>query len=179
MSQNRKNFMRLLFLNYSYFNNLFHLFVDILPPFARSIIFKVILKRVGKRVFIDSKVYFRYPKKIKLGNDVSINRGCEFYPSYYSKNGYIELKNNIRVGPSVKFLAAGHDYNTKYLKDTADKIIVEDDVWIGANCTILQGVKIGRGAVVAAGAVVNKNLDDFKIYGGIPAKEIKKRSIKD
>lgn len=55
--------------------------------------------------------------------------------------------------------------------DDAD-IIIEDDVWIGANVTVLKGVTIGRGSVVGAGAVVIKNLPPYGIYGGVPAKMI-------
>ncbi|MBL4652457.1 MAG: acyltransferase [Flavobacteriales bacterium] len=134
---------------------------------------------MGKRVFIDTNVYFRYPSKVKIGNDVSVNRGCEFYPSFYNKEAIIELGNNIRLGPSVKFLAAGHDHMKIDLPDVSAKIVIGDNVWIGANSTILQGVTIGNGAIVAGGSVVNKNIPEFKIYGGIPAKEIKDRVLED
>ena len=54
-------------------------------------------------------------------------------------------------------------------------IIIENDVWIGANCVILPNVRIGEGAVIAAGSIVNKNIKPFSLYGGVPAKFIKKR----
>ena len=58
-------------------------------------------------------------------------------------------------------------------------IVVEDDVWIGCNCTILSGVRIGRGAVIAAGAVVTKDVAPYSIVGGNPAKHIKYRFSSD
>lgn len=166
-------------MNYSYIIQLLHSFLDLLPPFVRKTLLKVALNKMGSRVFIDTKVYFRYPQRVKIGNDVSINRGCEFYPSFYNKNAIIELGNNIRLGPGSKFLAAGHDHTKLNLPDTSDKITVKDNVWIGANCLILPGVIIGEGAIIAAGSVVNKDVPDYKIYGGIPAKEIKDRIITD
>lgn len=172
-----KNFMRALFLNYSYLINIAHSINDLMPPVIRFFTFKMVLKKMGKNVFIDTKVYFRYPFKVSLGNDVSINRGCEFYPSFYHKKANIILGNNIRIGPGVKFLAAGHDTTKLNLPDTANKIEIKNNVWIGANCSILQGVTIEEGAVIAAGSVVTKEVPPFKIYGGAPAKEIKDRVI--
>ena len=62
--------------------------------------------------------------------------------------------------------------------DTESKgdIIIEDDVWIGANCIILSGVKISRGAIIAAGSVVIKDVAPFTIVGGVPARLIKERA---
>ena len=58
---------------------------------------------------------------------------------------------------------------------TTQGITIDDDVWIGANCTILDGINIGKGCVIAAGAVVNKSLLPFSVVGGVPAKLLKKR----
>ena len=173
----KKNIMRYLFLYYSFLIQILHSFLDLMPPFLRFLIFKILMKKIGFRVFIDFKVYFRYPKRIIIGNDVSINRGCEFYPSFYNKKATIELGNNIRIGPGVKFFAAGHDYKSIQLPDTSKKIQINDNVWIGANSSILQGVSIGEGAVIAAGSIVTKNIPPYEVYGGINAKKIKKRDL--
>lgn len=134
---------------------------------------------MGKKVFIDAKVFFRYPQRVSIGSYVSINRGTEFYPSFYHKEANITLGNNIRIGPGVKFLAAGHDYTQLHLPDIAGKIIVEDNVWIGANAVILQSVTIGKNAVVAAGAVVSKDVPSDSICGGVPARVLKQRILKN
>ena len=84
-------------------------------------------------------MYFRYPKRVLIGDNVSINRGCEFYPSFYNKKAIIKLGNNIRIGPGTKFLTAGHDHTRINLPDIAEKIEIKDNVWIGANCSILKG----------------------------------------
>lgn len=177
MSEKKKNTMRILFLYYSYAIHLLHVFLDLSPPIIRLYVFRLMLKKMGSRVFIDTKVYFRYPNRVKIGSDVSINRGCEFYPSFYNRDATIELGNNIRLGPSIKFLAAGHDYKEINLPNISAKIIVKDNVWIGANCSILKGITIGEGAIVAAGSVVTKDVGPYEIHGGIPAKKIKERKI--
>lgn len=156
-----------------------YVFTYILPPFLRVFVWKLLLGKIGTRVFIDSRVYFRYPKKIKIGNDVSLNRGCEFYASWHDKQTFITLCNNIRVGPAVKFFAAGHDSQYLDLPDNAKSIEVRDHVWIGGNSTILQGVTIGEGAIVAAGSVVTKDVAPYTIVGGVPARFIKHRELKD
>jgi maltose O-acetyltransferase len=175
----RKNAMRVLFLHYSYAIHLLHGLLDLMPPPVRFLMFKLLLKKMGSQVFIDTKVYFRYPQRVRIGSHVSINRGCAFYPSWYHKDAEIVLGSNIRLGPGVSFMAAGHDHTRLDLPDTAARIEVGDNVWIGANCSILQGVHIGEGAIVAAGSVVTKNIPPYKIYGGIPAKEIKDRVLQE
>lgn len=173
----RKNVLRIFFLHYAYGIHLLHGFLDLMPPLVRFLFFKILLKKMGYNVFIDTRVYFRYPHRVRIGNNVSINRGCSFYPSWYDKDAEIVLGNNIRLGPNVCFLAAGHDHTQLHLPDLAARIEVGDNVWIGANCSILQGVRIGEGAIVAAGSVVNKDIPPYKIYGGVPAKEIKDRVL--
>jgi maltose O-acetyltransferase len=79
----------------------------------------------------------------------------------------------------VKFFAAGHDSQYLDLPDNSKSIEVQDHVWIGGNSTILQGVTIGEGAIVAAGSVVTKDVEPYTIVGGVPAKFIKPRKLKD
>ena len=174
---NKKTIMRFLFLHYTYVISLLFKLIYILPPFLRWFIFKLIVGKFGKRVFIGSDVFFRYPKKIHIGDDVSINRNCSFYPSYYDKNAKIILKNNIRIGPNCNFFAAGHNHKYLDLPDNAGEIVVEDNVWIGGGATILQAVTISEGTIIASGSVVTKTTEEYGIYGGIPAKLIKYRKI--
>ena len=149
--------------------------LEILPPFLRTFVFKLLFKEFGKNVFIDYKCYFRYPSKIKIGNNVSINRGCEFYPSRQFKDAYIILEDDAVLGPNVTFFGAGQDPSTPELPDIAATIRVARGAYIGGNSTIRYGVTIGAGAVVAAGSVVIKDVPENTVVGGVPARSIKRR----
>lgn len=172
-----KNILRFLFLQYVYITDFGFFLINLFPPFIKHLFYKILLKKMGGNVFIDAKVYFRYPGKISIGDDVSINRGCSFYASYHFKEGTISLGNNIRIGPNVTFFAAGHDYTKINLPDNAAGIIIKDNVWIGGNSTIIQGITIGEGAIIAAGSVVTKDVPPYQIFGGVPAKIIKERKL--
>ena len=147
------------------------------PPILRFPIWKLILGKIGTRIFIDSKVYFRYPTRVFLGSDVSVNRGCEFFPSRHNPSATIVIGNNVRLGPSIRFFAAGHDTADINLADTSAPIIVGNNVWIGGSSVILQGVTVAEGAKVAAGSVVTKDVAPYTIVAGVPAKFIKKRIL--
>ncbi len=174
-----KDALRHLFVHYSYGINLLHGFMDLSPPVIKWLLLKLLLKRMGSKVFIEGRVYFRYPNRVSIGSRVSINRGCEFYPSLYHKDAEIVIGNNIRFGPNVRCLAAGHDHQYLHLPDTAGRIEIQDNTWIGGNVVILPGVTIAEGTVVGAGAVVTKDTTPYSIYAGIPAKFIKSRNVHD
>lgn len=168
---------RTLFGAYSFFENLIRLILEVLPHVLRSFIFKAALKRLGGGSMIDYQTYFRYPWKISIGRNVWINRGCEFYGSMMSGTAQISIGNNCALGPRVRILSAAHDYRYLELPDTAASVLIGDYVWIGAGATILPGVSIGEGAVVAAGSVVTKDIEAFTIVGGNPARFIKIREL--
>jgi maltose O-acetyltransferase len=179
MSKLKKNILRGLFLHYAYVIDLLHALIFILPPFFRIPLWRLMLGSLGSAVFIDSGVYFRYPRNVFIGSNTSINRGTEFFPSWHHrKHVSITIGSHIRIGPNVRFLAAGHDVEDRYLSDTAESITVEDWCWVGGNSIILQGVTVGEGAVVAAGSVVTKDVKPYTVVGGVPAKFIKERTLK-
>lgn len=91
--------------------------------------------------------------------------------------GRIEIGAHTAVGPGTVIRAANHciarqDVPIMHQGHVPGQIIIEEDVWIGANCVITPDVRIGRGAVVGAGAVVTRNVAPFSIVGGVPAKQI-------
>ncbi len=89
----------------------------------------------------------------------------------------VTFGDNVFVGPGCGFYTAGHPLDAERRNvglEYAKPITVGDNVWIGGNCTILPGVTIGEGSVVAAGAVVAKDVPPRTVVGGIPAKVIKK-----
>lgn len=164
---------------YSFITTIGWKILDIMPPFIRRAVFSVLLKKLGKKSFIDYTVYMRYMNKIEIGDNVSVNRGCKMFASYHIKDTKISVGNHVAIGPECVFFGAGHDPSGLDLPDTAGDIIICDHVWIGGRSVILQGVTIGEGAVVAAGSVVTKDVAPYTIVGGVPAVKIKDRIISD
>ena len=92
----------------------------------------------------------------------------------------VNLGNNCLIGPNVVLAGENHVFDNKFTIIQSQGIcsigiVIKDNVWIGANATILDGVTIGKGSVIAAGAVVNKNVAPYSVVGGVPAKLLKKR----
>lgn len=112
---------------------------------------------------------------IRMGNDCSINSFC-----YLGGYGGIEIGNGVRIAPGAKIYAFEHIYEQTDVPIHKQgigpkKVIIEDDVWIGSNAIITGGITLGKGSIIAAGAVVTKSVEPYTIVGGVPAKVIKKR----
>jgi len=172
----KRNILILTFSIYSYLINILFILLEALPPVLRQIVFKLSLKDLGEGSFIDYKTFFRYPSKISLGKYVTVNRGCEFFASYLVPGGTIKIGNNVILSPYVKMYTIGHNPKTKRFDDLAGPIVIEDNVWIGADSIILPNVTVGEGAVIGAGSVVTRDIPSKCIAVGIPAKVIKKIS---
>lgn len=149
--------------------------------FKKGII-KVSLGRCGKHFACSRGCSFSGIKKIEVGNNVSLGNDCRIMTTLAK----VKIGNNVMFGPNVTILSGNHriNYLGKCMTEVHDcdkegiedkDIILEDDNWIGANATILKGVIIGKGAVVAACALVTKDVPAYSIVGGIPAKVIKMR----
>ena len=112
-----------------------------------------------------------YGNRIYLGENVFLNANC-----YIMDGGTVTLGNNVFVGPYCGFYTANHPLNysdrNKGL-EVALPIKVGDNCWMGANVSIMPGVTIGSGCVIAAGAVVTHDLPDHVLAAGVPAKIIK------
>jgi acetyltransferase-like isoleucine patch superfamily enzyme len=110
-----------------------------------------------------------------IGNNSSIGRYC-----YIGCSGLIHVGNNVMMSPGVNLFAENHNYEdtTITMKEqgvTRKEIVIEDDCWIASGSTILAGVHIGRGSIIAAGSVVTHDVPPFSVMAGIPAKLIKNR----
>lgn len=174
--------MRLIYKLFSFLQR--GIYRVIVMPFM-----KAMLKNCGKRVYIGPGSSLCY-RNISIGNDVSIGRNAEFICALAE----IKIGDHVMFGPHVFMITGGHrmDVIGRYMKDIRNdeklpendqNIVVEGDNWIGANAIILKGVTIGKGAVVAAGAIVTKDVPPYAVVGGVPAKIIKMRfdmqSIRD
>jgi acetyltransferase-like isoleucine patch superfamily enzyme len=100
--------------------------------------------------------------------------------SFIGCSGYVEIGSNVMMGPRVNLLAENHNFDRtdvpmKEQGVTRSTIVIEDDCWLGANSSVLAGVRIGRGSIVATGAVVTKDVPPYSIVGGVPARVIRSR----
>ena len=94
------------------------------------------------------------------------------------RGGKIIIGNNVDIAQETNIWTLEHDVNSDTHGVIAANVIIEDYVWIASRATILPGVKIGRGAVIATGSIVTKDVPPMQIYGGVPAKQIGIRKSK-
>lgn len=110
-----------------------------------------------------------FGKHIKLGKNVFINHACTFLDL-----GGITIEDDVQIGPKVSLITENHPVDPSKRKHLDLKsIFIKRNAWIGAGATILPGVTVGENSIVAAGAVVNKDVPDNTIVGGVPAKTIR------
>lgn len=127
---------------------------------------EIIHDRIDQRTIVFVPFYTNFGKHIKLGKNVFINHACTFLDM-----GGITIEDDVQIGPKVNLITENHPVDPakrKYLD--LKSIRIKRNAWIGAAATILPGVTIGENSIVAAGAVVNKNVPDNTIVGGVPAK---------
>jgi maltose O-acetyltransferase len=104
---------------------------------------------------------------VSIGRNTRISQGCTI-----DLRSGLAIGNNVSVSPEVMILAGSHDVHAPRFNDVAGFVAIEDHVWIGARAIVLPGVTLGRGAVVAAGSVVTKNVAPMTIVAGVPAKPV-------
>jgi len=143
-----------------------------IPNYAvRHAVYRTVL---GYSIGIGSSIHmnvFVSGKEIRIGDYSTIGRRC-----YLDGRGGLFIGNSVSISPDVQFLTAQHDMNDPSFISTRDSVTIDDYVWVGTRALILPGVCIKKGAVVAAGAVVTKNVEPFTVVGGVPAKLIGKRN---
>ena len=136
----------------------------------REVLSKIIGKQISENTTVFVPFYTNFGRHIQLGENVFINHGCSFLDL-----GGITIEDDVLIGPKVNLITENHPIDPRKRKNLDLKsIVIKKNVWIGANATILPGVTIGENSIVAAGAVVNKDVPSNVIVGGVPAKTIKK-----
>lgn len=138
--------------------------------------YRLLFKSMKSFSLIYPGVYFTHTYGIEVGRRFSINSG-----SVVDGRGGITIGDDVMIGPHVALYSSGHDTSqADRPMTTCDHVlrplVIQDDVWIGAHACIPGGVTIGRGAIVAAGAVVVKDVEARSIVGGVPARVIGRRS---
>lgn len=132
---------------------------------------KFYLKRVGLKIgrgsFIMRKNHIMQPHHLQIGENSHINQDC-----LIDARGGIMIGNSVCISHRVTLMTGSHDINSRVFMGKFKPIEIEDYAFIGVNSCILQGVHIGKGAVVSAGSVVTSDVPDFCIVGGIPARQM-------
>jgi len=130
--------------------------------------------KIGINVSLFSGFHIRNPKGIVIGN------GCSIGPKVLldGRKG-LEIGNNVTIAYEAIIWSLNHDYNDPKFRGVGEKVIIEEYAWVCSRSIILPGIKIGKGAIVASGAVVTKNIGDFEIWGGVPAKFLGYREKSD
>lgn len=128
---------------------------------------------IDDNVFIHENVFIRSAVRIKIGENTTVNRNTCILDS-------VIIGKDCSIAPNCVIVGSNHNFrdtskNIKSQGSDIQGIIIEDDVWIAANVTVLDGVTIGKGSVIAAGAVITKSVEPYSIVGGVPAKIIGKR----
>lgn len=130
---------------------------------------------IGRNCVINDNVEVRASDSdfIVIGDYVSINRNTLVI-------GKVKIGNSVSIAPNCVIVGSNHIFDdpNKTIKEqgiSTKGIIIEDDVWIGANVTVLDGVTIGSGSIIGGGSVVTKNIPPYSVSVGNPAKVIKYR----
>jgi galactoside O-acetyltransferase len=135
-------------------------------------IIKVMQK--GKENRFENNVYVSGPGRVKIGKSCQINEHVFIQGA--------EIGDYVMIAPNVSLVANMHKHDRIDIpmvfqgKIIGNIVIIEDDVWIGRNAIVMPGVRIGKGSIIAAGAVVTTDIPPYSIAGGIPAKVIKQRN---
>lgn len=142
-----------------------------LPKAIRQVGAKMYLKSCGKNLDIGKKAHIS--SNLSIGNNSGIG-------DYSYLQGDIVIGDHVMMAPEVAIIATNHNYQRLDIPmgaqgSTEKQIVIGNDVWLGYRCIICAGVHIGSGSIIAAGAVVTKDVPEYSIVGGIPARVIKSR----
>lgn len=117
---------------------------------------------------------------VDKGGILTVGRNSRINGVHISVSQQVQIGNNVRIAPYCIIIDNDYHKIDDHFSDegTRQPIIIEDDVWITMNCMIMKGVRIGKGAVIAAGAVVTRDVAPYTIVGGVPARLIKKMEVR-
>ncbi len=140
----------------------------------RHCFMRLILKHLGNECSIFRNVSVVNPQNISIGDHVVINK----YVMLDGRYANLIIGNNVDIAQETNIWTLEHDVNSPEHKEKGADVIIDDYVWIASRATILPGVHLGEGCVVASGAVVTKDVEPYAIVGGVPAKKIGMRTKK-
>lgn len=136
---------------------------------VRQILSEIVGTKIDESTTIFPPFYTNFGKFISIGKNIFINHACSFLDM-----GGITIEDEVLIGPKVNLITENHPTDPNDRRALfAKSILIKRKAWIGAGATILPGVTVGENSIIAAGAVVSKDVPDNVIVGGIPAKFIK------
>ena len=142
---------------------------------VRALLWSIVLKKCGKGVHVRAGARFYSPGGIEIGDYTLIGPNASIGGKYGVKLGsYISMASNISI-ITIKNNYTDWSKPICFQGDSGKSIEIGDDVWIGVGVVVLAGVKVGRGAILGANAVVTKDVPPYAIVGGCPARIIKYR----
>lgn len=157
---------------------LLHLIGHIPSHHIRRFFYRLAGMKIGKGSTLHMGARFYNPENISIGEDSIIGEG-----TVLDGRSKLMIGNHVDIASEVMIYNAEHDVNAKHFAAvesvTLEQVVIEDYVFIGARVIILPGVTIKKGAVIGAGAVVTKDVSEFTIVGGVPAKVIGERKDKN
>lgn len=134
---------------------------------VRHMWLKLFIRKLGRNTAIKRNVEIRMPWRIEIGDGCVVNHDV-----LLDGRGGLLIGNNVDIAQEVNIWSAQHDYNSDVYAGVSKITKIDDYVWIASRASILPGVHIHKGAVVACGAVVTKDVPEMAIVGGVPAKII-------
>jgi acetyltransferase-like isoleucine patch superfamily enzyme len=140
----------------------------------RRFFVKHTIAKLGKSGFLMMGVEFRYGRNIEIGDFCFINKRTLLD----GRGGRLIIGNNVDIAQEVNIWTLSHDPHDDFHSVFGKDVVIEDYAWIASRATIMPGVRIGRGAVVASGSIVTKDVPPMAMVAGIPAKIIGQRNNK-
>jgi len=138
--------------------------------------------KIGEDTSIHWRCEFNQPAGVEIGhntiigNDAFLDGRMKNFLQYRKTHGSpLTIGNNVSIAGEVRIYTMEHDVDSPDFAETGAPVVIEDYAVIGSRVTILPGVHIGKGAVIASGAVVTKNVSSFTVVGGVPAVFIRNR----
>ena len=146
--------------------------------YVRRVICHPIFRSSGRNINIERGAYFGTGSEIEIGDNSGIGVRCEVCRP-------VSIGSNVMMGPDVIVLTTSHTFDRidvpirQQGRLPSKKVLIADDVWIGTRAILLPGVKIGKGSIIGASAIVTKDVPEYAIVGGNPAKIIRYRNSDD
>ena len=144
---------------------------------VRSCIARGLFKNSGRKINIEKGAYFGDGAQIEIGDNSGIGINCRV-------SGPVIIGDNVMMGPDVVILTKRHKFDRVDIPmleqgfDSPGQVTIGDDVWIGTRSIILPGVSIGKGVIIGAGAIVTKDVPEYAVACGNPARVVKYRTSK-